>query len=222
MKTLVIHRRIQLPSLLVPFWAVTGISKAEFMARHQLPDELSCSLDTWGHPIARTQFCPGEYGVPIYCGKTVQLAAGEGACTLFAPDGRGAAFQRACFARQAAGVYSILLEAKGGWRAPSYPAPAPCRAGAGPVAAVPAPFPHTRPEGSRLPGRRFCTAARRAAKKRRRALPGRAAHFCALCKSQKACGLFFLFRLGRLFPFGLILREIHLKFCAAVGAGEVV
>ena len=89
MKTLVIHRRIQLPSLLVPFWAVTGISKAEFMARHQLSDELSCSLDTWGHPIARTQFCPGEYGVPIYCGKTVQLAAGEGACTLFALTAEG-------------------------------------------------------------------------------------------------------------------------------------
>ena len=120
METLVIHRRIQLPSLLVPFWAVTGISKAEFMARHQLSDELSCSLDTWGHPIARTQFCPGEYGVPIYCGKTVQLAAGEGACTLFALTAEGL-LSNELVLPQAAGVYSILLEAKGGWRAPSYP-----------------------------------------------------------------------------------------------------
>ncbi|MFQ7159201.1 MAG: hypothetical protein ACLRPX_06105 [Ruthenibacterium sp.] len=130
MKTLVIHRRIQLPSLLVPFWAVTGISKAEFMARHQLSDELSCSLDTWGHPIARTQFCPGEYGVPIYCGKTVQLAAGEGACTLFALTAEGL-LSNELVLPQAAGVYSILLEAKGGWRAPSYPhlpLPGRCRA----------------------------------------------------------------------------------------------
>ena len=68
------------------------------------------------------------------------------------------------------------------------PAPAPCRAGAGPVAAVPAPFPHTRPEGSRLPGRRFCTAARRAAKKERAARAGRGAPFFGAVEKPKRVG----------------------------------
>ena len=39
MKKLVIYRKKQFPSALMPYWIVTDISKSELMEKHQLSDE---------------------------------------------------------------------------------------------------------------------------------------------------------------------------------------
>ncbi|MFQ9900849.1 MAG: hypothetical protein ACLRWF_03720 [Ruthenibacterium sp.] len=74
-----------------------------------------------GHPHCPHTVLPGEYDA-IYCGKTVQLGTGEGACTLLPTA--GAAFQRA----DAAGGRGVFRSA-GGKAGGGRPATRTCLAG---------------------------------------------------------------------------------------------
>ena len=120
MKKLVIYRKKQFASALMPYWVVMTISKSEFMERFQLTDDISCCIDEYGQPVPRMEFNPQEYGVPISIGKTLELEINESIKSVFAVTMSGLVSNEIILNSQSAS-YQILVETKGGWKTPSYP-----------------------------------------------------------------------------------------------------
>lgn len=120
MKKLVIYRKKQFPSALMPYWIVTDISKSELMEKHQLSDDISCCYDKGGCPIYHEGFNPHEYGVPISIGKTLELEIDENIKSVFAVTLDGILSNELILDAPNT-TYQILLTTVGGWKNPSYP-----------------------------------------------------------------------------------------------------
>lgn len=126
MKKLIIYRKRQLPSALIPYWVVVTISKSEFMEKYQLSDDISCYVGEWGQPIPRMEFNPQEYGIPISNGKTLELEIDENIRSVFAVTMDGLLSNELLLNPQFT-TYQILITTKGGWKTPSYPQLAFCQ-----------------------------------------------------------------------------------------------
>lgn len=120
MKKLIIYRKKQIPSALMPYWIVTAISKSELMEKHQLSDDISCCVDKYGAPIPHVGFNPQEYGVPITIGKTLELEIDDSIESVFAVTLDGILSNELPLDSPDT-TYQFLLTTVGGWKNPSYP-----------------------------------------------------------------------------------------------------
>ena len=120
MRKLIIHRKKKFVAMAVPFWIVTGVSKADFMRKFGIEDDITCKLDRYGHPVKRFEFEPDAYGVPIMNGKTLELEIGEQVKTVFAVTAEGL-LSKEVVLNDKMTVFEMELSVKGGWRTPSYP-----------------------------------------------------------------------------------------------------
>lgn len=120
MKQIVVTRRKQFASSLMPFWIIVGQSKAEFMAKHSLTcDRVKANL--MGQPIRQLDDLSvlDAAGTRIANGQTVTLEVADDIRTVFAATMDGALSNE--IALGCCGDASIRLTVKGGLLVPSYP-----------------------------------------------------------------------------------------------------
>lgn len=119
-KKLIIHRKKKFASALMPFWIITNISKADFMKRHQISDDISCDIDQTGQPAPRIDFNPDDYGVRILNGETIEIEISESTKSVFAITLDGLLSNEVTL-NPTFTSYKIDLSTKGGFKTPSYP-----------------------------------------------------------------------------------------------------
>lgn len=120
MRKLIIHRKKKFTAMAIPFWIVTDITKADFMNKFGIVDDISCKLDCSGHPVKRFEFNPDDYGTPIRNGETLELDIKKQVSTVFAITLEGL-LSKEVVLNEKMQVYELELSVKGGWRTPSYP-----------------------------------------------------------------------------------------------------
>ena len=120
MRKLIIHRKKKFVAMAIPFWIVTDITKADFMNKFGIFDDISCKLGRGGHPVKRFEFNPNDYGTPIWNGETLELDIEEQVCTVFAVTLEGL-LSKEVVLNENMQFYEHELSVKGGWHTPSYP-----------------------------------------------------------------------------------------------------
>lgn len=120
MKKLIIYRKRQIASALIPYWIVTEISKSKFMEKYNLRNDTLCQLDKWCRPIPRMQFDPQKYGIPILNGKKLELEIKENVESVFAVTYAGL-LSNELLLDSSSEIYQILITTRDGWKHPSYP-----------------------------------------------------------------------------------------------------
>ena len=121
MKKLTVTRSRQFSMMLMPYWVVTSMSRAEFLRRTGLPGEPSAlpedeepdEPDGPGSP----PFDPAQYGTPIKNGGTLVLELDDAAATVFAVGYDGTASNELQLA-PGPGEWRVHITTTGGWSAP--------------------------------------------------------------------------------------------------------
>ena len=120
MRKLIIHRKKKFVAMAIPFWIVTDITKADFMNKFGIVDDISCKVDRSGHPVKRFEFNPNDYGTPIWNGETLELDVEEHVGTEFAITLEGL-LSKEVVLNEKMQIFELELSVKGGWCTPGYP-----------------------------------------------------------------------------------------------------
>lgn len=122
MKRIIITRKKQFVNALMPFWIITGLSKAEFKSKHGLmSDRVKANL--MGQPIQQLHdFSVLDHaGTRILNGQTVTLEVSNEMCTVFAATMAGALSNEIQLDCGDDAPIQLTLSAKDGLLAPVYP-----------------------------------------------------------------------------------------------------
>lgn len=122
MKQIIITRKKQFVNALMPFWIITGQSKAEFMAKNSLSSD-RVKANPMGQPIQQLNNLSvlDTAGTRIRNGETVTLEVSDEVCTVFAATMAGALSNEVQPGFGDGAPIELTLSAKDGWLAPVCP-----------------------------------------------------------------------------------------------------